>query len=70
MADAPKSTRNLKVKLVRNLRKVTLSVKFNSNDVSVIKLTSKQVKGFKKGTYKFTVTYKGAVRKNIKMKVK
>ena len=49
---------------------------FNKKGIGYITLKNKQVKGFKKGTYKFTVTFKGnsiynkATKKNIKMKVK
>ena len=72
-----KVNKKLKGKIGKKLKKgYAFTVKFNKKGVGIIKLTNKKVKGFKKGTYKFTVTYKGsalykkATKKNIKMKVK
>ena len=72
-----KVNKKLTGSLGKKLKKgYTFTVKLNSKGVGAIKLTAKKVKGFKKGTYKFTVTYKGsalykaATKKNIKMKIK
>ena len=71
-----KINKNLKGKVGKKLKKgYVFTVNFNKNGVGYIKLTAKQASGFKKGTYKFTVTYKGSTiyktaTKNIKMKIK
>ena len=72
-----KVNKKLTGKIGKKLKKgYAFTVKFNSKGVGTIKLTAKQVKGFKKGTYKFTVIYKGnanynaATKNNIKMTIK
>ena len=72
-----KVNKKLKGKLGKKLKKgYAFTVKFNSRGVGYISLKNNQVNGFKKGSYKFTVSYKGsafykvASKKNIVMKVK
>ena len=72
-----KVSKKLKGSVGKKLKKgKVFKVKFNKKGIGYITLKNKQVKGFKKGTYKFTVTFKGnsiynkATKKNIKMKVK
>ena len=72
-----KVNKKLKGKIGKKLKKGhVFTVKTNKNGRVMIKLTSKQVKGFKKGTYKFTITYKSdslhknVVKRNFKIKIK
>ena len=72
-----KVNKKLKGKYGKKLKKgKVFTVKFNKKGIGYIKLTKSKVKGFKKGSYKFTVTFKGnknykaATKKNIKMKIK
>ena len=72
-----KVNKKLKGSVGKKLKKgYTFKVKFNKKGIGYITLKNSKVKGFKKGTYKFTVSYKGsgvyksATKKNIKMKIK
>ena len=72
-----KVNKKLTGKIGKKLKKgYTFKVNFNKKGIGYITLNAKQVKGFKKGTYKFAVTFKGnalykaVTKKNIKMKIK
>ena len=68
--------KKLKGKLGKKLKKgYYITVKFNKKGIGYITLKNNKVNGFKKGTYKFTITYKGnniykPSKSKIKMKIK
>ena len=68
--------KKLKGKLGKKLKKgYDITVKFNKKGIGYITLKNSQVNGFKKGTYKFNITYKGnntykPSTSQIKMKIK
>ena len=68
--------KKLKGKLGKKLKKgYDITVKFNKKGIGYITLKNSQVNGFKKGTYKFSITYKGSntykpSTSQIKMKIK
>ena len=68
--------KKLKGKLGKKLKKgYDITVKFNKKGIGYIILKNSQVNGFKKGTYKFSITYKGSntykpSTSQIKMKIK
>ena len=68
--------KKLKGKLGKKLKKgYDITVKFNKKGIGYITLKNSQVNGFKKGTYKFSITYKGSntykpSTNQIKMKIK
>ena len=71
-----KVNKKLKGRIGKKLKKgKVFTVKFNKG-IGKIVLKSNQVKGFKKGTYKFTINYGGSsiynavIKKNIKIKIK
>ena len=68
--------KKLKGKLGKKLKKgYDITVKFNNKGIGYITLKNNKVNGFKKGTYKFSATYKGndiyqPSTSKIKMKIK
>ena len=67
--------KKLKGKLGKKLKKgYDITVKFNKKGIGYITLKNSQVNGFEKGTYKFSITYKGSntykpSTSQIKMKI-